>query len=130
VKQSLQGMRTIALLIVLALAAPSVAALVCDVACAAQHENAVAAPQTGSCHDHAAPQPESPSMSAWHVCHDMGVVPPSVVRDSASQLATAPAIVREIVASAADYGAGRNRVATHARLTAHAPPPLVLPLRI
>jgi hypothetical protein len=121
-------MRTIALLIVLALAAPSAAALVCDVMCAAQHDDA--APQRGSCHDHAAPQRETPSVSAWHVCHAMGVVPASVVRDAASQVAVPPAIARAIVDSAAEHIPARTVNATHARLTGHAPPPAVLPLRI
>jgi hypothetical protein len=123
-------MRTVALLIVLALAVPSVAALVCDVACAAQHRNGAAAPQPASCHDDAAPQPESPSASGRHVCHEMGVVPASVMRDAASQAAMAPAIVRAVFDSAAEHNPGLNVVAPHARLTAHAPPLLTLPLRI
>jgi hypothetical protein len=122
-------MRTIALLTVLALTAPSAGALVCDIACAAQHQNTAAAPQSTSCHDHAAPTPESPALSAWHVCHQMGVVPVSIVRDAAPQLAVAPAIVRAGVDVAPANSAGPGLVAMDRRLTGHAPPPLALPLR-
>ena len=129
-KQYFQVLRTIALLTVLALTAPSVGALVCDVACAAQHRGTAPASQDASCHDHASPTPEVPSLSAWHVCHEMGVVPASIVRDAATPLATAPAIVVAIFDSAVQDSARRHIVVTRARLTGHAPPPLILPLRI
>jgi hypothetical protein len=122
-------MRTLALLTVLALTAPSVGALVCDVACAARHESSAAAPASGSCHDHGAPQPDSPNVSAAHACHAMGIVPASIMRDAGSQLAVAPAIVHE-VQHAADGSAGRETVARRTRLTNHAPPLLILALRI
>ena len=122
-------MRTLALLTVLALTAPSVGALVCDVACAARHESSPAAPASGSCHDHGAPQPDSPNVSAAHACHAMGIVPASIMRDAGSQLAVAPASVRE-VQDAADGSAGRGIVARRARHIDHAPPRPALPLRI
>ena len=129
-KQYFQVLRTIALLTVLALTAPSVGALVCDLACAAQHQDAAATSASESCHDHGAPAPESPSVSAWHVCHDMGVVPASIVRDAAPHLAIAPAIVLAVFDSAAQHNSGPHVAATHARLTGHAPLPLALPLRL
>lgn len=121
-------MRFIALLTVLALTSPSVGALVCDVACGAQHQSA-AASSSPSCHDHAMPQSDWPTVSAMHVCHEMGSVPASIVRDAAMQLAVAPAILRSL-SEMSDPGVSRELSSTHARLTGHAPPPLALPLRI
>ena len=125
-KQYLQVMRTIALLTVLALTAPSAAALICDVACTAQHE---AATLGSSCHDSDTSEPGERTVSASHLCHDIGVLPASIVRDGGSHTAVAPAVVRE-TSDLAAVAAGRALVARQARLTNHAPPPPALPLRI
>jgi hypothetical protein len=122
-------MRTIALLTLLVVTAPSVGALVCDVVCAAQHE-ASTTPASGSCHDHGTSQPDSPAVSALHVCHEVGTVQASIVRDSGLHAAVAPAIIGGDVDIAVDPAAGRDIVATQARLTGHAPPSPALPLRI
>ena len=122
-------MRTIALLTLLAVTAPSLAALVCDVACAAQHE-ASTTPASGSCHDHGTSQPASPAVSALHVCHEMSTVQASIVRDAGLYAAVPLPIVRGVIDIAADAAAGRDIVSTQARLTGHAPPPPTLPLRI
>jgi hypothetical protein len=120
-------MRTIALLTVLAVTAPSVSALVCDVACAARHD---AAAPAGDCHDQGTSQPDSPALSALHVCHEMGTVQASIVRAAGLHVAVPLPIVRGVVDIAADAAAGRDIVATQAWLTGHAPPPPALPLRV
>ena len=61
---------------------------------------------------------------------ELGILPASIVRDVGLQAADAPAIVRGTVDLAAAAAAGRALVATQARLTGHAPPSPVLPLRI
>src|SRR5688572_24754903 len=102
-------MRTIALLTVLALTAPAAGALVCSVACGAQHQ--AATPGNSSCHDTGTSEPDAPAVSASHVCHEIGILPASIVRDVGLQAADAPAIVRGTVDLAAAAAAGRALVA-------------------
>ena len=120
--------RTIALLTALMLTVPSVGALVCDVICGTRHE-ASATPARSSCHDHGKSRQDSPTVSALHVCHEMGSVPASIMRDGGPQIAVVRAIVRNLDI-VTDADAGRHTVVRQARLTGHAPPLPALPLRI
>src|SRR5688500_1089682 len=121
-------MRVIALLTVLALTAPSVGALVCDIACAAQHQS-VATPAGSSCHDHDAPQSDSPVLSASHDCHDIEFAPASTVREASYQVAVAVIILPDFD-DAAGASIARDNVPLRTRHTDHAPPLPALPLRI
>jgi hypothetical protein len=125
VKQYFTVLRTLALLAAVLLTLPSVAPLACDWMCGRQHDAAV--PVAGSCHDAGGPRSTLPALAGGHVCHDIGALPTSIVRD-ASQLAL-PAIARAVDGQA-DFPTRQVLLPAPARLTAHAPPPLALPLRI
>jgi hypothetical protein len=73
---------------------------------------------------------DSPTVSASHVCHEIGGVPASIVRDGAQQVAVAPATLRGISDILTDAAIARDIAARQQRLTRHAPPPPALPLRI
>jgi hypothetical protein len=122
-------MRVIALLTVLALAAPSIGALFCDLACGAQHESSAAPAASGSCHDHAAQPSDSPAVSASHECHDIEFAPASTVREASYQVAVA-VIIRPRFDDAASPSSAGDIVPLRTRHTNHAPPLPALPLRI
>ena len=124
-KQYPAVIRFLAPLVAVMLTVPMVAPLVCDWTCGRQHD-AAAAPAE-NCHDRGAPHSTSPAIAGSHTCHDLGVLPTSVLRD-AGQLAL-PAVTRTIDTVVDDH-VGQALFAPHAHLTAHAPPPLLLPLRI
>jgi hypothetical protein len=117
--------RAVSLLVAAMLVVPTVAPLVCDWLCGAQHA-AAAAPAEG-CHDHGGPPATTPAIAGAHACHELGVLPTSIVRD-VLQLAL-PAVART-ADEGADSGVGQALFISSARLNAHAPPPLALPLRI
>jgi len=123
-----QVIRTIALLTALVLTVPSAGALVCDVICGTRHE-ASAAPPSGSCHDHGPSHTGSRTVSALHMCHEIGSVPASIMRDGGLQIAVAQAIVRG-VDIVTDADATRDIVVRQERLASHAPPLPTLRLRI
>jgi hypothetical protein len=125
VKEYFPVTRVLALLVAVMLTVPTVAPLVCDWTCGLQHSTA--APPAQNCHDHGAPQSTAPVIAGSHTCHDIGVLAASVLRD-ADQLVL-PAVTRA-VDPAVDDRIGHTVVASHARQTGHAPPPLALPLRI
>lgn len=118
-------MRLIALLLTIALAGPSVGALVCDWTCAIAHQ-AAAATET-NCHD--TPGAAQTAMFApAHACHDLPV-PDASVLTCATPLADALAAV--------DTATHELRVlqlssfSTRRPDRSHAPPPAQLvPLRI
>jgi len=117
--------RFLAVLLSVALTGPSVGALVCELACAAAHQQT---PGAGGCHEQDATG-SSISVAAGHVCHDVSPPGLSIVAGSAegdSRIA-ADAESPSLIA----LPAAQTRVATPPRVASHAPPSaLSIPLRI
>jgi hypothetical protein len=60
--------RLVAAMLVLTLTGPSLVPLVCEWACASEHQSAADSTSVG-CHEHG-PQAGTAALSAGHVCHD------------------------------------------------------------
>lgn len=116
--------RLVALLLTLAIAGPSVGALICDWACAAAHEAAAAAET--NCHD--APGPtQTATFAAGHACHELPASTACIVT-CATSLDDAAVNIDTAVPGGA---IGQPVFVTRRPDRAHAPPPTQLvPLRI
>jgi hypothetical protein len=118
----MRGVRLAASLLIVALAAPPVAALACDWVCAAKHRTVAA---EGHCHGHEAPGSDA-KFSAGHDCHQPGEL-------ALSRLTSAPQAAEplSIVESAPTGSFGlRSNAGPRRPDRSHAPPPTILPLRI
>ena len=116
--------RSVALLLTLTIAGPSVGALLCDWTCATAHEAAAAA--ATNCHD--APGPtQTATFAPGHACHELPAVAACIVT-CASSLDDAAVTVDTAVHGRSNVEAS---FATRRPDRAHAPPPTQLvPLRI
>jgi hypothetical protein len=116
--------RSVALLLTLTIAGPSVGALLCDWTCATAHQAAAAAET--NCHD--APGPtQTATFAAGHACHELPAVAACIVT-CASSLDDAAVMLDPAV-----HGRGivKASFATRRPDRAHAPPPAhIVPLRI
>jgi len=119
------GVRLLAILLTVALTGPSVGALVCELACAAEH---VRVPAAGSCHDYGTPT-SSATLAPAHVCHDVGAPQPSIAAGS-PQLD--PRVAADVASPLMTFTSTvRSHVATAPHVATHAPPPKSsTPLRI
>ena len=117
-------MRLLALILTISVTGPSVASLVCTLACAVRHQMVSAA---GRCHEHGT-DAATPTIERGPQCHTVSAPAPSVLRVS-PQLHVARAVV---VTSPAMVLTAQPL----ARLTnvfhdpAQRPPPPLIPLRI
>jgi hypothetical protein len=69
--------RAAALLLLMALTAPSIAVVVCEWSCAGEHAP-VTTDAPGGCHEHGMPA-DVPSVSSGHSCHEFAGVPATVL---------------------------------------------------
>lgn len=119
-----EGVRGVAVLLVLTLTGPSVGALLCDWTCATQH---VQASSRGGCHEQTPPVTTPAALETAHRCHDLAAPAESI-------LTSTPNVeIRAIVV--ADVP-GDVRASTRAlsvirsSSSPHAPPSPLIPLRI
>jgi len=116
--------RIVALLLTLALAGPSVGALVCDWTCATAHQAAAAS--ESNCHDTPGPA-QTATFAAGHACHALPV-PATCIVTCAAPLDDVAVTVETAIHGGAVVQA---RFAARRPDRAHAPPPTQLvPLRI
>ena len=118
--------RVAALLVALAITAPSVAAVVCEVTCASEQSAPPA--ETGTCHGHEEQAPEQPTLEAGHDCHDIAD-PASLSVPVTKTVVAVPAAMPVVDAAPND----RALLAARARTspaTDHGPPIQLIPLRI
>jgi hypothetical protein len=117
--------RLLAILLTVALTGPSVGALVCELACAAEHARV---PAAGSCHEHGTPA-SSAALAPAHVCHDVSEPQPSIAAGS-PQLD--PRLVADVASPLGTFTSTlRSPVVTAPHVATHAPPPTPSnPLRI
>lgn len=115
--------RVLALLLAVTLTGPSVGALICDWACAAQHPQAATAT---TCHDHGAP-PATRTFASGHWCHEL-TTPPESILTQAPQVPIMVA-VSDLLVTGPDRSAGDDAADIHLHAPP-APPPLLTPLRI
>lgn len=117
-------MHAVALLLVLTLAGPSVGALVCDWMCATKHEESTS---TGNCHESPA-KGSMATLEAGHRCHDVNSATASILPTCPQvELRAMPvvaALTDQVRASALALIDGRSPGPPHA------PPPLLIPLRL
>lgn len=118
-------MRLCSLLLTVTLIGPSALSLLCDWTCAAKHQVAGAA--AGGCHQHDH-ESSSPTLQPGHVCHDLTTSPVSIVRN-APQVEPAVLAVGDLTLTDASADS-RDRATARRRGFSHAPPPLLLTLRI
>jgi len=118
-------MRSLALLLAIAVAGPSVASLVCDWACAGGHK--VVSEYQGSCHQ-GGTDASTPTMARQDKCHDLTTPTVSILANTpqvfgAVALADTPPTM--------DLSAGpRDRTTDLFYDLPHSPPQLLIPLRI
>ena len=117
-------MQLTALLLITALAGPSVGALVCDWTCATEHQAAAAT--ASNCHDSPGPAQRA-TFGAGHSCHELPAPAASIVT-CATQVAdaavTAETLAHAMILSQASFVTRRPD-------RSHAPPPThIVPLRI
>ena len=113
--------RFVALVLAVALTGPSVGAVVCEIACAAEHSPA---PVASSCHDTAGPA-SLPTVAAGHACHDV-TTPELSIAAAASQSDTriAAEAVTPVIGLRAPSPERTAAPPLHAR--PHAPPLIAL----
>ncbi|HZJ32129.1 MAG TPA: hypothetical protein VFD21_11205 [Vicinamibacterales bacterium] len=118
-------MRLLALFLALTMTGPAVTSLVCDWACAAKHQ--VVTASVGGCHEHGT-DASTPTMARGHQCHEVSTAPESVLTSTPQ----VPGLVDVADPSLAIEASARqrNRSADHLQSPFHAPPPLLIPLRI
>src|SRR5688572_18112599 len=116
--------RSVALLLTLTIAGPSVGALLCDWTCATAHQAAAAAET--NCHD--APGPtQTATFAAGHACHELPASAACIVT-CATPLDDVAVNVETAVRGG---GIGQAVFVTRRPDRAHAPPPTqIVPLRI
>jgi hypothetical protein len=117
-------MRLVALVLTLTVTGPSVASLVCDLACAVKQQ-AVTTSSSG-CHEHGT-DASTPMMARGPQCHDVSTTPQSVLT-SAQQTTCIVAAADGALSTQLFRSTARS--ALHFHSPPHAPPPLLIPLRI
>jgi len=116
--------RLIAVLLAVTLIGPSVASLICDWSCAAEHRDTQQV--TGGCHDNGEPATTA-VIAAGHACHELTALKASILTR------TTPVDVILVHVSAAeqsDPSADSAARSVSPPGASHAPPPVLIPLRI